>query len=101
MRWKIFKHNFFQFLVSFDQCINTLGALFSCLYRKHPRTSYADETISSVSWRCHLAGNPIPAKIIDTLLFFDKNHCKESYESERLGRQLPPELRPQIGENNE
>jgi len=35
-----------------------------------------------------------PRKLIDTLFWFDKNHCFESYESERLGRQLPPELRP-------
>lgn len=27
------------------------------------------------------------------LLFGELDHCREAYESERLGRQLPPELR--------
>lgn len=36
-----------------------------------------------------------PRKVVDALalLFGDKDHCQQSYESERLGRQLPPEER--------
>lgn len=36
---------------------------------------------------------PYLKKIIDTILWFDKDHCKESYENEILNRQLPPEYR--------
>lgn len=31
--------------------------------------------------------------LIDALLWFDKNHCEESYKSEILRRQLPPSMR--------
>lgn len=31
--------------------------------------------------------------LVDGLFFWQREHCKSSYESEREGRQLPPELR--------
>ncbi len=36
-----------------------------------------------------------PRKDIDALalLFGDRDHCRQSFESERTGRQLPPECR--------
>ncbi|WP_346773712.1 hypothetical protein [Desulfovibrio sp. ZJ200] len=36
-----------------------------------------------------------PRKVIDALalLFGDREHCRQSFESERQGRQLPPECR--------
>lgn len=58
---------------------------------------WPDETISSRSWRWEKSGKRSwPRKVIDTLFFFDKNHCFNSYESERLGRQLPPEFRENV-----
>ncbi|MGE9985371.1 pseudouridine synthase [Desulfovibrio sp. SGI.169] len=57
---------------------------------------WPDETLSSRAWRWDIAGRRAwPRKLIDgaARLFGDRNHCKESYESERLGRQSPPELR--------
>lgn len=51
---------------------------------------WADETFSS---RCYRE-NPRMARIIDTLLFFDPDHCRRSYESEKLRTYHPPELRP-------
>ena len=57
---------------------------------------WADETISAHCWRWHINGvRSWPRKVVDALalLFGDKNHCQQSYESERLGRQLPPEER--------
>ncbi len=83
------KHNFKQLLIATDQFFNVLlGGIF------HPHIkSWADETLSSRCWRASLNGHDLPRKIVDTLLFFDKNHCQESYESERQGKQLPPECR--------
>ena len=59
---------------------------------------WPDETLSSRAWRWSASGKrDWPRKIIDTLFFLDrdagKGHCELSHESERLGRQLPPELR--------
>ena len=34
-----------------------------------------------------------PCKLVDGLFFWQREHCKSSYESEREGRQSPPELR--------
>lgn len=55
---------------------------------------WPDETLSSRAWRWEKNGKRRwPRMVIDALFFFDPDHCRESYESERLGRQLPPELR--------
>lgn len=70
--------------IGLDQLIN---ALFG---------GWPDETISSRAWRWELAGvRSWPRRLLDglALIFGDKDHCRESFESERLGRQLPPELR--------
>ena len=71
-------------LIALDQLVN---ALFG---------GWPDETISSRAWRWELAGvRSWPRRLLDglALIFGDKDHCRESFESERLGRQLPPELR--------
>ena len=71
-----------RILIALDQFFNTL-----C-------NGWPDETLSSRCWRWHLARKRSwPQQLIDTLFFWDTNHCKESFESERIGRQLPPELR--------
>ena len=57
---------------------------------------WPDETLSSRCWRWERSGKRSwPRKVVDRLfrLLGDKDHCRESFESERLGRQLPPELR--------
>jgi hypothetical protein len=55
---------------------------------------YQDETLSSRAYRqCRDKNQCIWKNVIDTLLFFDKNHCYESYQSEVLNRHLPPEFR--------
>lgn len=65
---------------------------------------YADETISSVSWRLHRDGvRSWQMWLIDTIFFWDRRrdaftgsvirHCEGAYLSEKYGRQLPPELR--------
>lgn len=68
-------------LIGLDQLVNALLG------------GWPDETLSSRCWRLSLAGRDWPRRLVDRLLFWDRNHCRESFESERLGRQLPPELR--------
>lgn len=71
-----------RILIALDQLVN---AAFG---------GWPDETISSRAWRWELSGKRNwPRRLIDGLFFWDRDHCRESYESERLGRQLPPEFR--------
>ncbi|MBQ4132785.1 MAG: pseudouridine synthase [Desulfovibrionaceae bacterium] len=69
-------------LIALDQLINTLLG------------GWPDETLSSRAWRWELAERRSwPRWLIDRLFFWENDHCKDSYLSERLGRQLPPEMR--------
>lgn len=72
-----------QVLIALDQLINTLLG------------GWADETLSSRAYRMSRDGKPFGflCGIIDTLLWFDKNHCAESYQSELDRSQLHPETR--------
>ena len=77
-----------QRLLALDQLINTF------VYAKADRRcGYADETLSARCWRLRNTSKlwKIAHKTVDALLFFDKNHCYESYKSEILHRQLPNE----------
>ena len=85
---KTFLHNVKQLLICVDQLANVLIGL--CGNRK----AWADETMSAHAHRLELEhGRSWARKLIDALFWFDKNHCKESYESEVLKRQLPPSMR--------
>lgn len=71
-------------LIALDQLLNTL-----CF-------GWPDETISSRSYRWDIHGKRHwPRAMIDRIakVFGDNDHCRESYISERTGRQLPPEAR--------
>ena len=72
-----------QIPIAIDQLITTLFG------------GWADETISSVAWRKRHEGKgwAILRRVIDTLFFWQTNHCRSAYESEKNRRQLPPELR--------
>ena len=84
------RHNAKQLLIAIDQLANVL---LSAVFLPREK-AYADETLSSHAYRMDVKGTrKWPRKLIDTLLFFDKNHCEESFLSERMGRQLPPECR--------
>lgn len=75
-------HTLKQILIAIDQLCNAIA------------WGWADETLSSRAWRWQRRGVRCwPQKLIDTIFFWDENHCRESYESELFGRQLPPELR--------
>lgn len=85
---KTLLHNLKQLLICLDQLVNVLIGLV-CGYR-----SFADETLSAKAYRLELErGRPWARKLVDGILWFDKDHCKESYESEILRRQLPPSMR--------
>lgn len=70
-------------LIGFDQFINTLAG------------GMPDETISARCYR--LDGKKkvwtVMRKVVDTLFFFQQNHCKTAYESEFLKRQYPSHYR--------
>lgn len=72
--------------IALDQALNAIGG------------GWPDETLSSRPlWRWHVSGTRHwPCRVIDRVAAFfgDVNHCKESFVSERLSRQLPPEARP-------
>ena len=76
--WKVIKN----VLIGIDQLLNTV-----CL-------GWPDETLSSRCWRWDRDGvRHWPRRFIDRFFFWEKQHCYQSYISEREGRQLPPELR--------
>ena len=57
-----------QILIAVDQLANTLIG------------GWADETLSARAWREQWRIRPL----IDTVFFFDPDHCRASFESERL-----------------
>lgn len=83
-----FWHNLKQLLIALDQVINVLVSLVS------GNKGWADETMSARAWRHYERGEREWVKtLIDTLFWFDKNHCYESYLSEIERRHSPPESR--------
>lgn len=71
-----------QILIAVDQLGNALAG------------GWADETISSRSWRCRTRQPWATLRpVIDRLFFWDADHCQSSFESERKRLQMPPELR--------
>lgn len=71
-----------QVLIAGDQLLNALAF------------GWADETLSARCWRLRdRPGWGLLRRLIDMLFFWDRNHCRESYDSERLGRQNAPEYR--------
>jgi len=64
-------------LIAIDQLVNALLG------------GWCDETLSS---HAHRSCKPL-AKVIDLLMFFDPDHCRRSFYSERSRSQLPPEMR--------
>jgi hypothetical protein len=68
--------------------------VFNVLHRFFTEKKYADETISSRAYRLRRDDlDKTPEKVINTLFFWEKDHCYESYISEMDRLQLPPEFR--------
>ena len=70
-------------VIGIDQLINTLIG------------GEPDETLSSHAWRMERDHKPwgFLRFVIDMLFFWQMQHCRDSYESERRRMQLPPEFR--------
>lgn len=65
-------------LITVNQLINTL------------LDGWPDETLSSRCYRWARGGvRAWPCKLVDGLFFWQREHCKNSYESEREGGQSP------------
>lgn len=85
---QMLRHNAHQFWIALDQ----LGNVFvSCLFREK---AWADETLSAHAWRWQIEGiREWPRRVIDGLLFWQSEHCRKAYESEKNRTQLPEEER--------
>lgn len=72
-----------QILIALDQFVNALCG------------GWADETLSCRAWREREKKKrwKIMRHVIDVLFFWQKNHCRQAFESELNRRHLPPELR--------
>lgn len=70
----------FQVLIAIDQLLNVVVC-----------NGYADETMSAHCYRMELEGKPwgFMRPVIDRIMFFQPNHCREAYESEVLRLQSP------------
>lgn len=81
---QMLRHNAHQFWVALDQ----LGNVFvSCLFREK---AWADETLSAHAWRWQIEGTrKWPRRVIDAMLFWQDEHCRKAYESEKSRTQLP------------
>lgn len=74
-----------QFALAIDQAINCL------VYIDGDGWGWADEAFSARVFRCYLQGfiSDRPYRAVDMLLFFDPQHCYESWRSEVERKQLP------------
>lgn len=72
-----------QIPIAVDQLINTIFG------------GWADETISSRAYRMQGKNWKFAKlrKLIDSLFFWQENHCESAYLSEKNRLQCPPELR--------
>lgn len=58
---------------------------------------YEDETLSARAWRNrHRRSWGAARKVIDTIFFWDGDHCRGAYEYERLRMGTAPEFRGNI-----
>lgn len=74
----------YQTLIALDQLLNALIG------------GWADETLSSAAYRSEQKGyfwGKITRPSIDTIFFWQTNHCYQAYLSERQRLQSPPEDR--------
>lgn len=74
-----------QTLIALDQAANTL------IYVPGDGWGMADETLSARLWRCYLQGviGAFGWQLVDTLFFWEPDHCYQSWRSEIERRQLP------------
>lgn len=89
----VLAHNGWQLLLHFDQGV---GIVVSTVLKEK---AFADLTLSANAWRWEQEGiRAWPRKLIDTLFFFQPDHCLSSYVYEIERRHLPESMRPQRDE---
>ncbi|MET0047465.1 MAG: hypothetical protein ABW066_06760 [Sedimenticola sp.] len=90
---ELWLRQFWQVLVALDQLLNTLVGLVAVFFTG--ALHWADETYSAMSWRKRGANRfwRVSRWLIDTIFFWQDDHCYHAYESERLRRQLPAAYR--------
>ena len=90
-RKELFKHNFVQMMVAFDQlCRCILGLCLSLFYEK----AYADETLSAYSYRKSKSSVFWHGVMLCINgICFNANHCKHAFEHEI---DLPPEYKRMV-----
>jgi len=86
MWWKQLKNGFLKrlaaVLIALDQLIAAII------------WGYPGITISSQMWRIELNGGwSWPRRLVDTIFWFDPNHCQLSYENEVNGLRKPRDMR--------
>jgi hypothetical protein len=73
-----------QILIAMDQLANTLAG------------GWADETLSARAWRLRFRHRwGIIRAVIDRVFFWDRDHCRASFEAEFKRQQMPQEYRSQ------
>lgn len=81
-----------QRLLNLAVAIDQLAYVLVTLGAGHP-----DETLSAAAWRTEQSGKlggRIFRPLIDLLFLpFEREHCRNAYESEKHGAQLPKEYR--------
>lgn len=89
MSWlEIIKHNFWQTILWFDQ---GFGILFSTLVKQK---GYADITLSARAYLWEQESKfKWLRKVIDIIFFWQKEHCKDAWETEKKLGHFPPEMR--------
>lgn len=82
------KHNLKQLAIAIDQLFNVILACLLC------EKAWADMTLSAQAYRWERDGvRSWCRKVIDTIFFWEIDHCRQSYESELARLQSPPETR--------
>lgn len=84
------KHNLKQLMISFDQFMYCFIGTILGIFNKKIQV-YADMTISAQAYRLAEKGYWY-GKVLQcfiNLVFFNKNHCKESYEAEIKREHIP------------
>lgn len=76
------RNYFYQLLLWIDQGANVLLG------------GWADETLSARAWRQRRKRRwAVAVRVIDTLFFWQVDHCREAYHAEMQRFQLPPAYR--------
>lgn len=82
------KHRLLNIAIAIDQ----LAWVLLSFGNGHP-----DETLSAAAWRMESEGKwagRILRPVIDTLLWFDRDHCRNAWLAEIYQHQLPRSYRP-------